>query len=39
MVTNGDDDKLFMIFIAATPEGSKEFGEDIATILASIKKP
>lgn len=39
MVTNGDNDDLFMIFIASTPEGSKEFGQDIATILASIKKP
>ncbi len=38
MVTNGDNDKLFMVFIAATPKGSKEFGEDIAAILASIKK-
>lgn len=38
MVTNGDNDQLFMVFIAATPEGSKEFGEDIAAILASIKK-
>ena len=38
MVTNGDDDKLFMVFIAATPKGSKAFGEDIAAILASIRK-
>ena len=38
MVTNGDNDKLFMVFIAATPKGSKEYGEDIAAILASIKK-
>ncbi|GEP45652.1 hypothetical protein [Brevifollis gellanilyticus] len=39
MVTNGDNDDLYMVFIASTPEGSKEYGEDIATILASIKKP
>jgi hypothetical protein len=29
---------LFMVFIAATAEGSKEHGEDIAAILGSIKK-
>lgn len=38
MVTNGDDDKLFMVFVAASPEGSKEFGDDIAAVLSSIKK-
>ncbi|MES2599151.1 MAG: hypothetical protein V4662_27740 [Verrucomicrobiota bacterium] len=39
MVTNGDNDDLYMIFIASTPEGSKEYGEEIGAILASIKKP
>ena len=38
MVTNGDDDKLFFVFVAASPPGSKEFGEDIGTILGSIRK-
>lgn len=38
MVTNGDTDELFMVFIAATTEGSKKHGEDITAILSSIKK-
>lgn len=38
MVTNGDNDKLYFVFVAASPEGSKEFGEDIGAILGSIRK-
>lgn len=38
MVTNGDNDQLFMVFIASSPEGSQKYGEGIAAILASIKK-
>ena len=38
MVTNGDNDKLYFVFVAASPEGSKEFGEQIAEVLGSIRK-
>lgn len=38
MATNGDNDKLYFVFIAASPEGSKEFGEQIAEVLGSIRK-
>lgn len=38
LVTNGDKDQLFMVFVAASPEGSKEFGEGIDALLKSIKK-
>lgn len=38
MVTNGDNDKLYFVFVAASPEGSKEFGEQIAEVLGSILK-
>lgn len=38
MVTNGDNDKLFMVFIAASPEGSEKFGTAIDALLKSLKK-
>jgi hypothetical protein len=38
MVTNGDNDKLFMVFIAASQEGSEKFGADIDALLKSLKK-
>lgn len=38
MVTNGDSDELFMVFIAASDEGSKEFGAEIDAMLKSLKK-
>lgn len=38
MVTNGDNDKLFMVFVAASPEGSKEYGAEIDALLKSLKK-
>lgn len=38
MVTDGEDDHLHFVFIAASPKGSKQYGEEIATILRSIRK-
>ena len=38
MVTNGDNDKLFMVFIAASLEGSEKFGTAIDALLKSLKK-
>jgi hypothetical protein len=38
MVTNGDNDKLFMVFIASSPEGSEKYGADIDALLKSLKK-
>ncbi|WP_395715344.1 hypothetical protein [Prosthecobacter sp.] len=38
MVTNGDNDKLFMVFIAASPKGSEMHGAAIDALLKSLKK-
>ena len=38
MVTNGENDKLHFVFVAASPEGSKEHGEAIAEVLGSIRQ-
>ena len=38
MVTNGDNDQLFMVFIAAAKEGSEKYGSEIKMILNSIRK-
>ena len=38
MVTNGDNDKVYFVFVAASPEGAKEHGEDIAKVIGSIRK-
>jgi hypothetical protein len=38
MVTNGDNDKLFMVFVAASPEGSEKYGAQIDALLKSLKK-
>lgn len=38
MVTNGDNDKLYFVFVASSPEAADEHGEDIAAILGSIHK-
>ena len=38
LVTNGDNDQLFMVFIAASEEGLKEFGEDVDALLKSLQK-
>ncbi len=37
MVTNGDNDKLFMVFIAASAEGAEKHHKEIGAILDSIK--
>jgi hypothetical protein len=38
LVTNGDNDQLFMVFIAASEEGSQKFGEGIDALIKSLKK-
>jgi len=38
LVTNGDNDQLFMVFIAASEEGLKEFGEGVDALLKSLQK-
>lgn len=38
LVTNGDNDQLFMVFVASSPDASKKFGEGIDALLKSIKK-
>jgi hypothetical protein len=37
-VTNGDNEQLFMVFIAASDEGAQKFGEGIDGLLKSLKK-
>ena len=38
MVTNGDNDTLHFVFVAASPEGSEKHAEAIAKVLGSIRK-
>jgi hypothetical protein len=38
LVTNGDNEQLFMVFIAASDEGAQKFGEGIDGLLKSLKK-
>jgi hypothetical protein len=38
MVTNGENDKLYFVFVASSPEAGDEHGEDIAAILSSIHR-
>ena len=38
MVTNGDNDKVYFVFVAASPEGAKEHSEDLAKVIGSIRK-
>jgi hypothetical protein len=38
LVTNGDNEQLFMVFIAASDEGAQKFGEGIDALLKSLKK-
>lgn len=38
MVTNGDDDRLFMLFVASPVDVDEEIGKEIGALLASLKK-
>lgn len=38
VVSNGDNDQLFMVFIAASDTGLKRYSEEISAMIQSLKK-